>query len=115
MINKLIRKINILIYQSILLILLLGNSLIGSSQEDSLINHKTIGSKTTLSINAYLDIFYAYDFNKPVSNVRVPYMVNHNRHNEFNLNLGTIGASVLNDRYHANLVLQTNKKHNDTN
>ena len=33
-------------------------------------------------------------------------MVNHNRHNEFNLNIGAIGASVQSDRYHAKIILQ---------
>jgi len=101
-----IRKINILIYQSFFLILFLGYSLTGSSQEDSVLKQKTLESKTTLSIFAYLDVFYAYDFNKPESNIRVPYMVNHNRHNEFNLNIGAIGTSLQNDRYHAKLILQ---------
>ena len=66
-----------------------------------------MNSKTTIVINAYLDVFYSYDFNKPVTDYRLPYIVNHNRHNEFNLNLGTIGVSVDNDRYRANLVIQT--------
>ncbi len=64
-------------------------------------------AKTTLNLEAYLDIFYSYDFNEPDSDFRLPYIVNHNRHNEFNLNLGSIGVSVDNEQYHANLVLQT--------
>lgn len=33
-------------------------------------------------------------------------MVNHNRHNEFNLNIGAISTSIQGDRYHAKLILQ---------
>lgn len=106
MIIKLIRKINISTYKSLLLVFLLAISKIGIAQEDTLLYPVTSDSKTTLSIFAYLDVFYAYDFNKPVSNIRVPYMVNHNRHNEFNLNIGAIGTSIQNDRYHAKIVLQ---------
>ena len=88
----------------VLLLSLLFSSLlvVVKAQEDSL----SI-SKTTLSIQAYLDVFYSYDFNEPETDYRLPYIVNHNRHNEFNLNLGSIGVAVENDSYHANLVLQT--------
>lgn len=113
MINKLIREISISIYKFTLLILLLATSIIGNAQKDSLFKSIPIESKTTLSIKAYLDIFYAYDFNNPTGNTRVPYMVNHNRHNEFNLNMGLLGVAVDNDRYHAILILQTGTYSND--
>lgn len=65
------------------------------------------------SILANLDVFYSYDFNKPENSVRVPFMVNHNRHNEFNLNLGTVGFSLENNRFYANLSLQSGTYVND--
>lgn len=99
-------KLNKSINKSIYFLLLLASSFNGIAQEDTLLYPLTNESKTTLSIFAYLDVFYAYDFNKPVSNIRVPYMVNHNRHNEFNLNIGALGTSIQNDHYHAKLVLQ---------
>ena len=64
--------------------------------------------ETMLSLKAYLDAFYSFDFNKPENpeHTRVPYMVNHNRHNEINLNMGFIGLSVKNARYHGTLIFQ---------
>jgi hypothetical protein len=106
MIYRLIREINFSTYKSLFFILILINPQVLKAQADSISNPISDKSKTTLSIDANLDIFYAYDFNKPTDGIRVPYMVSHNRHNEFNLNLGTIGAAVENEQYHANLVLQ---------
>lgn len=63
-------------------------------------------STTVFSIESNIDAFYAYDFNKPTANYRQPFLVNHNRHNEFNINLATLGASVKNESYRASLVLQ---------
>ncbi len=54
----------------------------------------------------FADIFYAYDFNKPTAGYRQPFLYNHNRHNEFNLNLGLLRASVEHDRYRGALALQ---------
>lgn len=106
MIYRFNNEISISIYKSISFILFLLSPLVLMAQADSLSNLIPIKYKTTLSIDVNLDIFYAYDFNKPTNGIRVPYMVNHNRHNEFNLNLGTLGASLDNEKYHANLVLQ---------
>ncbi len=55
----------------------------------------------------YLDVFYAYDFNQPESNSRQPFLYNHNRHNEFNINHGLIGFEVLHDKYRVSLSLHT--------
>ncbi|MBK8628486.1 MAG: hypothetical protein IPN86_23905 [Saprospiraceae bacterium] len=49
-----------------------------------------------------MDIFYAYDFSKLQGNIRQPFLYNHNRHNEFNVNLAFIKAAVTNDHYRAN-------------
>ena len=46
--------------------------------------------KPTINIYGFVDIFYVYDFNEPVTDYRQPFFYNHNRHNEFNLNLGII-------------------------
>lgn len=53
----------------------------------------------------YLDVFYAYDFNQPESGVRQPFLYNHNRHNQFNLNHGIIGFNIINPKYRASLGL----------
>lgn len=106
MISKQRNKINNSITKVIFFSLLIAGTLNGKAQDDILVNKEANGSKTTLSLKAYIDVFYAYDFNKPISNIRVPYMVNHNRHNEFNLNIGAISTSIQGDRYHAKLILQ---------
>ncbi|MGD9329220.1 MAG: porin [Cyclobacteriaceae bacterium] len=55
----------------------------------------------------YLDIFYAYDFNQPESGIRQPFFYNHNRHNQFNLNLGILGFEISNPKYRVGLGLHT--------
>ncbi|MCA1752120.1 MAG: porin [Cryomorphaceae bacterium] len=60
-----------------------------------------------VKFGGYLDVFYAFDFDHPGTDARQPFLFNHNRHNEFNLNLGYIKAEVLHHRYRANLTLQT--------
>jgi hypothetical protein len=55
----------------------------------------------------YLDVFYAYDFNQPESGVRQPFLYNHNRHNQFNLNHGILGFEISNPKYRASLSLHT--------
>jgi hypothetical protein len=67
--------------------------------------------KTTFS--GFVDVFYVFDFNKPGTNSRQPFFYNHNRHNEFNLNLGYLKVSTENSRYRANIALQAGTYPND--
>lgn len=60
-----------------------------------------------IRISGFMDVFYVYDFNRPETAYRQPFLFNHNRHNEFNLNLGLLTVAVENARYRANLALQT--------
>lgn len=62
--------------------------------------------KPEISYSGFVDIFYAYDFNKPQTNYRQTFLYNHNRHNEFNLNLGLLKVSTKHLKYRANLALQ---------
>ncbi|MCC5943609.1 MAG: porin [Bernardetiaceae bacterium] len=62
-------------------------------------------TKTKLKINGFVDTYYVYDFNVPTNNQRPDFLFNHNRHNEFNLNLGLLSMSVEGERYRANLGL----------
>ena len=64
-------------------------------------------------LTGFLDVFYCYDFNKPETNYRQTFLYNHNRHNEFNLNLGFIKVGVEQTRYRANLALQAGTYAND--
>ena len=70
-------------------------------------------SKPSVEIMGFADVFYTYDFNEPDGSVRQPFFYNHNRHNEFNLNLGLIDFQVTHDKYRANLGFQTGVYAND--
>lgn len=43
-----------------------------------------------LSFSGYLETYYAYDFNRPEAQAKLPFMYNQNRHNEFNINIGLL-------------------------
>ena len=69
--------------------------------------------KPVLSISGFLDVFYVYDFNEPQGEKRQPFFFNHNRHNEFNLNLGLVKLGLDQTKYRANLALQIGTYVND--
>ncbi len=62
-------------------------------------------SKSNLSFSGYAEVFYCYDMNQPANHKRPNFIYNHNRHNEFNLNLGFIKASYSKERIRANCAL----------
>lgn len=62
-------------------------------------------STGTVTISGYGEAYYTYDFNKPSDNNRPGFFYSHNRHNEFNLNLGFIKANYTAQRVRANLAL----------
>jgi hypothetical protein len=57
--------------------------------------------------SGFLDVYYAYDFNKPPISERQAFLFNHNRHNEFNVNLALVRLQLNHTKYRANLSLQT--------
>lgn len=57
------------------------------------------------AITGYAEIYYAYDFNRPSNNSRPGFIYSHNRHNEFNLNLGYLKGSYNAERVRSNLAL----------
>jgi Putative beta-barrel porin-2, OmpL-like. bbp2 len=59
----------------------------------------------SITISGYVEAYYLYDFNKPSDNNRPGFVYSHNRHNEFNLNLGFIKANYTAERVRANLAL----------
>jgi hypothetical protein len=69
--------------------------------------------KPTIKISGFLDVFYVYDFNKPTTNYRQSFLYNHNRHNEFNLNLGLLKWEIKHPKYTANIAMQTGTYAND--
>ena len=56
-----------------------------------------------VTVEGYLDTYYAYDFNKPPSGDR-PYFVSMNRHNEMTINLAYIGIKYSSSRLRGRFV-----------
>ena len=70
-------------------------------------------TKPKLTFSGFTDVFYIYDLNQPQGDYRQPFLFNHNRHNEFNLNLGLLKLRLENPKYRTNLALQTGTYAND--
>lgn len=66
---------------------------------------KAQDSTGALTISGYAEAYYQYDFNKPADNNRPSFIYSHNRHNEFNLNLGFIKANYTAARVRANMAV----------
>lgn len=81
-------------------LLISANSLF--AQNDS---SKTNKQNNPLTFSGYTEIYYQYDFNNPADNNRPGFIYSHNRHNEFNLNLGFLKAAYNTNKVRANLAL----------
>jgi hypothetical protein len=73
----------------------------GVAQSDSSAN------TASLHVSGFADIYYAWDNGRPSAGPRQPFLYNHNRHNEFNVNLAFIKLELTHEKYRANLALQT--------
>ncbi|HRF17352.1 MAG TPA: outer membrane beta-barrel protein, partial [Chitinophagaceae bacterium] len=62
-------------------------------------------STVNLTLSGYAEAYYTYDFNKPADNNRPGFIYSHNRHNEFNLNLGFLRVNYTAERVRANIAL----------
>ena len=91
-------------------ILLIFNliSLIATAQGDS-----SWQQKPDLNFSGFIDVFYVFDFNQPQGTERQSFLYNHNRHNEFNINLGLMKFGVHHSKYRSNLAFQTGTYAND--
>lgn len=85
----------------ILLLLLLAKAAAIYGQKDSVWKQKP-----ELSVSGFIDVFYATDFSKSKIIHRQSFLYNHNRRNEFNLNLGLVKLAVIHPRYRAHLGFQ---------
>lgn len=92
----------------ITIIILLLTSINLSAQVDGVWHQKP-----EFKISGFADVFYTYDFKQPQGSNRQPFLFNHNRHNEFNLNLGLIKLALEHIKYRANIALQTGTYAND--
>ena len=61
--------------------------------------------KTTFS--GYLETYYSYDFNPNGIETKLPFMYNHNRHNEFNVNIGLLRTKFEYGTMYANIAIQS--------
>ena len=61
-----------------------------------------------IKVDGFLDVFYVYDFNRPdmPSNRRQDFLFNHNRYNEFNVNLALVRFTLEEERYRGRVALQ---------
>jgi hypothetical protein len=69
--------------------------------------------KPNFDLSGFVDVFFVYDFSQPPGTSRQPFLYNHNRHSEFNLNLGLISLGVEHPQYRSKLSLQTGTYAND--
>lgn len=86
--------------------MILGTGLIftlSASAQDTIPSRKT--TESPFSVSGYLEGYYNYDFNKPTDNNRPSFIYSHNRHNEFNVNLGFLKGAYNSDRVRANLAV----------
>lgn len=59
-----------------------------------------------INFSGFLETYYAFDFNQPTSETKLPFMYNYNRHNEFNVNIGLLRAKVEYENAYGNIALQ---------
>ncbi len=78
-------------------------SIVSVAQDTMVIN--PVHAINPLIISGYIEGYYSYDLNKPENNTRPGCLYNHNRHNEFNLNLGFVKVAYATERTRANLAL----------
>lgn len=57
-------------------------------------------------VSGVVDFFYGYDFNQPEGKIRLPFLYNHNRHNQVALNLGLIKIAMTKGQFRSNITLQ---------
>jgi Putative beta-barrel porin-2, OmpL-like. bbp2 len=69
----------------------------GQAQNTTTIDTAGFAHKGKVTIEGYVDAYYAYDFNKPSSGDR-PYFVSMSRHNEMTINLAFIGVKYSSSR-----------------
>lgn len=62
-------------------------------------------STKNITISGFVDAYYAFDFNKPQNHERPGFLYNHNRHNEFNVNLALLQVAYTADRVRGNLAV----------
>ncbi len=60
-----------------------------------------------ISFSGFLETYYAYDFNNPNAEKKLPFMYNYNRHNEFNLNIGLLRSKMEYENAYASIAIHS--------
>jgi hypothetical protein len=61
--------------------------------------------KSPFTFSGYIETYYSYDFGNPDNHVRPGFFYSHNKHNEFNLNLGLVKVNYAKDNIRGNIAL----------
>lgn len=67
----------------------------------------SLWGEAALSVSGFTDLYYVEDYNDPVSDRRQPFLYNHNRHDEPNINLALLQIGVEDSGYRAHLGVHT--------
>ena len=62
--------------------------------------------KVNVDFSGYMDGYYAYDFNNSKQLTKQPFFYNHNRHNEFNINIALFRGVITYENIYAKLSFQ---------
>jgi hypothetical protein len=64
-------------------------------------------SELKATFSGFVETYYSYDFNQPLTDSKLPFMYNYNRHNEFNINIGLLRTKVEYENAYAVISLQS--------
>lgn len=67
--------------------------------------NRTVPVVNPLTLSAYIETYYSYDFGEPANHERPPFFYSYNRHNEVNVNMGYIKANYNTDKIRGNFAL----------
>lgn len=67
----------------------------------------SFAQENSVKFSGNAEIFYAYNFNEPENHIQQNFLYNHNRHNEFNVNLAMLKANYETENIRTNLALMT--------
>ena len=103
--------------RSLVILLLLASITISNGQDlqpvDSIVSIVSVVPEPSFKLTGFIDAYYAYDFGRPTQGYRQSFLFNHNRHNEFNINLALLEFSYETNNYHAFIGLQAGTYAND--
>lgn len=61
--------------------------------------------QNAISFSGFADVYFGYDFDKPVNKLRPDYLYNHKRHNQPGVNLALLKTAFQKNKWKANLTL----------